>query len=815
MDVRRIFACVTIATIAGCAGGGGSTPPAGHGGSTGPSGPATAAVPFSITIPQASAIAKMRRPAFISPATQSIAVTVYPAGTAEPTTPTLSANVVAGSNGCALNAAGTALTCTLSVTAPIGSDSFAIKTFAGQNGTGAVLANANLPVTVTSGMPAIQFILSGTPQIVRLSLETPVLPAGTSGTSVLDVNAYDPSGALIVAPGLFSSPLTISSDSSAVSLSATTATTPGTQITVSYSGGAAPYAVHLTATGTGVSAANTVNATLDITPSQSIAVLGGYSESPFSIATIGINAVNEPPQSFVSLPTFETSPASLPGFAAFGNGTIAIGALNTSSGVVCDIGVYPGGSPTPYVQTLTPSTDGDYCPIAAEPNGDLLAASNGGGGSELAEYSIGATSLTPTGNAIPLVGAFIPTASVGAVATATNANGNIAILAYTGSSYYALEYTSITSGASGPQTQIALPTLSGPPIAIAIAADGSMAVLYQFSSSASYQINRYTTGGTLAGSISPSNATYSVEEPWGIAIDAAGDMLVLASDFNSTYSSGEIGIDVFPGGTFGTIVPQRTIPLSLAAGIEQAEGGPQIVASPAPPATSAPVSGDMLGYVASRTWIYLMTPSGGTPYYVGVYAEPQLVNGNLRLIGYQSSTSNPFSGGTIIGSVDFTPLNGSYLAYGFDSVSSGTSGTSGTIPGTPLFVPSSLALNEVWNPLQNQTILNAVGASASAQVVAVGPASTACPSGGSTNGATVQYSFSQASSNFGSMARITYVPGCGITGLLTQDGTTGVLQSVGSMPSLGQVAVPAGQPAIVQALHAIWQKTFNVHPPKN
>jgi hypothetical protein len=63
---------------------------------------------------------------------------------------------------------------------------------------------------------------------------------------------------------------------------------------------------------------------------------------------------------------------------------------------------------------------------------------------------------------------------------------------------------------------------------------------------------------------------------------------------------------------------------------------------------------------------------------------------------------------------------------------------------------------------------------------------------------------------------ISYVPGCGITSI--QEGgvqTNMVLQSVGSMPSLGQQDVPPGQPPIVAALHRLWQATLGVHPSSN
>jgi hypothetical protein len=812
------------ATLAGCGGGGGATPSTGGAGSSGGGGtPAakSANLPIAITIPQPQAVAA-KRPHFVSPATQSLSAFVYAPGTTPPSTPSATINLNAQTQGCSLNAAGTSLTCTVLVAnAPLGTANVEIETFSGQNGTGSVLASATQSVTVTPGMPAVDITLDGTPAQISLSLQTPVLASGSSGSSVLNVNAYDAGGNLIVAPGTFSSPLTIASDSSAVSLSSTTASSPGTQITVTYSGGAAPYAVHLTGSGGGVAANMIVNATLDITPSQSLAILGGSNSSPLAYTVIGLNVINEPPQSQLIAQNPLGSPPSgnnIPegGFAASGNGTWAIGAFGSSG---CAIAVYPTGSTTfPTPTTLTPSSDASFsCPVAFEPNGNLLVASNGGGGSEISEYTVSATgALTATGKTIPLVGGSIPSGSVGATGIAVNAAGNIAVLSYTGSTYYALTYNSINSTAS-PVQAISLPLHStASPAYVALAPNGSVAVLYDVYSTSSYQVDVYTSSGTLAGSIVPSNTALPYQYVYGIGVDSAADVLVLNSAFNSAGTEYGVFIDVYPTGAYGTVAPQRSIVLSNAAEVQEALAGPIVLPSAAPPAASNAVSGDMLGYAANRTWTYLVTPNYGTPYYVGVYADPQLVNGSVRLVGYQSATSNPFTTGTIIGSVDMTPRNGGYLAAAFASVSSGTAGVSGSVPGTPLFVPNSLSLNQVWNPLQNQAFINLSGATASAQVVAIGSASTACPSGSSSNGATVEYSVTSTNDMFaGGGGDVTYVPGCGITGLSTGDGTTVALQSVGSMPTLGQVTVPAGQPAIIAALHALWQKTFNVHPPKN
>ncbi|HVA28102.1 MAG TPA: hypothetical protein VNF68_07975, partial [Candidatus Baltobacteraceae bacterium] len=186
-----------------------------------------------------------------------------------------------------------------------------------------------------------------------------------------------------------------------------------------------------------------------------------------------------------------------------------------------------------------------------------------------------------------------------------------------------------------------------------------------------------------------------------------------------------------------------------------------------------------------------------------------------RIVGFQSTTSTPFSGGTLIGNIDFARLPGWYSAVDFTSVSSGTSGTSGTVPGSPLFVPNTLTLGQTWNPLQNATYLTTTGINTQAQVTSVGsvPGMSACPNS-PTQGAGVQYTVSTSLGNAG-FGTVYYVPGCGITAFGPGGGGSAVLQSVTTQTALGQQIVPAGQPPIVAALHKLWQSTLGrPKPPK-
>jgi hypothetical protein len=138
-----------VALVA-CGGGGGSSPNAVLNGS--PTGavatPTPAAGPpgtlsFTILVPAATAGTASRTVKFVSPSTQSVAITLK-----GQTTPLATVNLTATSPGCAATSAGTS--CTVSATAPVGNDMFLIAAFDGVNGTGHQLSVATVPAAITA-----------------------------------------------------------------------------------------------------------------------------------------------------------------------------------------------------------------------------------------------------------------------------------------------------------------------------------------------------------------------------------------------------------------------------------------------------------------------------------------------------------------------------------------------------------------------------------------------------------------------------------------------------------------------------------------
>lgn len=793
---RSLAGALTLASFLLAACSGSSTRPfTGNSPAPGGNQASTATLPITLVIPAQTTLAKHRED--LSPSTESVEIFVYAQGGTQPTTPTATVNVGAGDSGCKSASGG--VTCTIDVTAAIGNDEVTIEAFSGQNGSGTLLSTTTQTENVQATNQPVAVTFNGIPATIVLSLEEPVLAAGTAGTATLDVNAFDASGALIAGPGNFSTPLTVSSDSSAVSLSATTAAAPGTKITVSYGGGSAPYAIHLSASGNSIAANRIVGATLDIAPSQSLDFVDGTSEAPVLI-TVADNAANDVPQNveYLSTPFGEGGFDYSNEFALLPNGTPV---LFPSSGSNCELLAFPSGTTT---QSTGAAISGYQCVMAAEANGDVLAATSSA--NTLTEYAFTGGTPSATGRtlSIPAQASALAVSSSGQIAVATGSFG-------TGTSVEV--YSAGASGTASPAYTI---NVAAGATAVAFSADGSTLGITSKNGS-TYQVALYSaSSGTSLGTIAPSAPASATVSANGLAFDAAGEVLVGQRTIASSNYAYTNFVDVYPPATYGTIAPQRQIPLSTQASGAYFMEGPVVAPSPAPVTSSSTVAGDMLGYAASRTWTYTMSDGYGDISYLGIYADPQLVDGNVRLIGYYSTSSaNLFTAANEIGSADFTPQNGTYLAAAFTSVASGVAGISGSVPGTPLLVPGSLTTNQSWNPLQSASLATIAGVSASAQVVSVGsvPGSSACPSGSSTNGATVEYTVTVPGSTT-EPDDVSFVPGCGITAIRQISyGASATLTSVGTQSSLGQQSVKLGESPFMAALHAVWQKALHVHPP--
>ncbi len=153
--------------LAGCGGGGAhsSVVPPTIGGQSATSPPVKSGVTFTIVVPKESASTMAHRPAYVSPATQSMTLNITgTGGTANPTGFPMTVGLTPSSSNCASSLAGT--TCTLALSLSPGKYAASISTFDGANGAGnelstdqgvafTVTVNTNNVVPMTlSGIPA-------------------------------------------------------------------------------------------------------------------------------------------------------------------------------------------------------------------------------------------------------------------------------------------------------------------------------------------------------------------------------------------------------------------------------------------------------------------------------------------------------------------------------------------------------------------------------------------------------------------------------------------------------------------------------------
>ncbi|HTX57575.1 MAG TPA: hypothetical protein VMD47_10810, partial [Candidatus Acidoferrales bacterium] len=216
----RTLALVAIAALlAGC-GGGGSTP------SVVSQPPAQQKaqdvnVSFTIVVPTASG-AKLRRvPNYVSASTKSASIAV---GSATPATVNCTT------------------TCSGTVSAPVGSDTFTVNLYDATNGTGNLLSTGTLMQTIVANTAnSVNVTFNGVVNSLAVAIANVVTP-GTAGSVGVTVSALDADGNTIVGPGVYvnasGTPVTIAlsnSDTSGNStLSQTSITQPATGIELNY-----------------------------------------------------------------------------------------------------------------------------------------------------------------------------------------------------------------------------------------------------------------------------------------------------------------------------------------------------------------------------------------------------------------------------------------------------------------------------------------------------------------------------------------------------------------------------------------------------
>ncbi len=225
-----------------------------------------------------------RSPLYVSSNTQSVSIAINGG------TPVI-ANLSAGSASCTATAGG-GRTCSVTVTAPVGSDTFSEILYASTNGTGAALSQNQTTATIVAGKSnVVNMTLEGVVASIVLALGNTTPAQSVAATIPLTVTIKDASGAAIIGSDPFTNPITLtdSDTSGATTLSKTTLSSPADAagLSVAYTGAAIASAT-FSASATGVAAANITPATL--TPQvQTPAALVDWPTYGYDIERSGFN----------------------------------------------------------------------------------------------------------------------------------------------------------------------------------------------------------------------------------------------------------------------------------------------------------------------------------------------------------------------------------------------------------------------------------------------------------------------------------------------------------------------------------------------
>jgi hypothetical protein len=243
----RLSCLVSILALvaSGCAG-----PPGASSQSSAPAAIPAAGAPHAhrvrgelrIRIPRLKKHRRKAAPAFVSPSTKSLAVTINggAAQTFDVAVPPCTA------------VAGGALECTFSVVAPLGSVTFAVSLYDGANATGTLLGSGSATQNISSGGFGPTITITPVAGSIVLSLADAGITPRVPSTTTLTVKELDPDGNPITGPYPSAITLTSTDTTGAVTLSTATVTGSGQAVTVTYNGSTQLYggaAIAATASG--------------------------------------------------------------------------------------------------------------------------------------------------------------------------------------------------------------------------------------------------------------------------------------------------------------------------------------------------------------------------------------------------------------------------------------------------------------------------------------------------------------------------------------------------------------------------------------
>ncbi len=214
--MNRTVATGVICLLTACGGGGGL--PLGSvvnsGGGSGPPPTKLVDVKVVVTVPSGGSRSGIRHD-YISVNTQSLVIqlTSVDGGGVTGVNPT-TINTVPEARGCKLESGGTV--CSATASGSPGNDVFSVTTYEGTNATGAVLSVGSVRAQIAAGGGGVQISnkLSLTLNGIIASLGLALVPnhakRGTPVKSDVTLAAYDASGAQIIGPSKFASPIALS-----------------------------------------------------------------------------------------------------------------------------------------------------------------------------------------------------------------------------------------------------------------------------------------------------------------------------------------------------------------------------------------------------------------------------------------------------------------------------------------------------------------------------------------------------------------------------------------------------------------------------
>ena len=244
MNTIRWSAVALTAALSACSGGGGAVRPSvpsspSHAAANG----ARAGASFIIEIPLAGRTigSKQRKTDYFSANTASFTVQIVsnngqpysgqqpPAINTGPTMPNCTSNA-------------TTLTCTGTIDVPVGTDVLNVTATNGNNNSGAPLSMGQVTAQISgTAANAITVTLDGVVAGIQVAFPATQPAPGSAQSIPVTVTAVDCSGATIIGPGNYTSPIALSNTdkSGSTSLSTSTVTAPGQSVSLAWDGSSA------------------------------------------------------------------------------------------------------------------------------------------------------------------------------------------------------------------------------------------------------------------------------------------------------------------------------------------------------------------------------------------------------------------------------------------------------------------------------------------------------------------------------------------------------------------------------------------------